>query len=343
MIGMILCGGYGKRLRPITDSIPKPMVEIKSGYTLIDRQIFDFAASGVKKAVLLTGYLGDKIEEYLGREKFGVELVYVREEEPRGTLNAIRMATEIIDCEEKTLIIRNGDVITDINLRKMIEYSKMHRNRMTMFVTRMKSPFGIVELGEKYVMAFREKPLLDIYINGGIYVIPSFSEDIFMHYESGDIEKTVFPELSRRGELLYYKEDNIFWIAVDTTKELETLRKEYSDRTDKPWGYEKVLISTEKYLTKELYIREGYRTSMHYHSEKDETMYVISGSGYIEYEDGHKDSFGRNDTIRIKPGVAHTIVATENLLLHEVSTPHLNDTVRVRDYYSIRMEGDKGY
>lgn len=130
----------------------------------------------------------------------------------------------------------------------------------------------------------------------------------------------------------YYKENGIFWIAVDTYKELEAVKKEYKNKTDKPWGYEKVLILTEKYLTKELYIKEGFRTSFHYHNKKDETMYILSGSGYIEFED-RKEYFSKNDTIRIQPGIAHSIVATENTLLHEVSTPYLDDTVSIKEYY----------
>jgi mannose-6-phosphate isomerase-like protein (cupin superfamily) len=122
-------------------------------------------------------------------------------------------------------------------------------------------------------------------------------------------------------------------MAIDTSKELETVRKEYESRTDKPWGYEKVLIYTDKYLTKELFIKEGFRTSFHYHEKKDETMYIISGAGYIEFND-KKEYFGKNDTIRIEPYEQHSIVATENTILHEVSTPYLDDTIRVKDYYT---------
>ncbi len=121
-------------------------------------------------------------------------------------------------------------------------------------------------------------------------------------------------------------------MSIDTTKDLEEIQKEYANRTDKPWGYEKILINTEKYLTKELFIFEGYSTSFHYHEKKDETMYIISGSGYIEFEE-RKEYFGRNDTTRIKPNTPHAIVATENTVLQEVSTPHPDDTTRIRDYY----------
>ena len=64
-------------------------------------------------------------------------------------------------------------------------------------------------------------------------------------------------------------------------------------------------------------------------------MYIVSGAGYIEFEE-RKEYFGKNDTIRIKPKEVHSIVAMENTVLHEISTPHLNDTIRVKDYYKTR-------
>ena len=84
--------------------------------------------------------------------------------------------------------------------------------------------------------------------------------------------------LAKDNKLGYYKEDGLFWMAIDTSKELESIKKEYENREDKPWGYEKILINTEKYLTKELFLREGYQTSFHYHAHKDETMYIVKWS-----------------------------------------------------------------
>ena len=78
----------------------------------------------------------------------------------------------------------------------------------------------------------------------------------FGQFKTGDIEKTLFPVLAKENNLGYYKEDGLFWMAIDTSKELESVKKEYENKTDKPWGYEKVLIYTEKYLTKELYLKD---------------------------------------------------------------------------------------
>ncbi|MBZ9570693.1 cupin domain-containing protein [Methanobrevibacter sp. TMH8] len=329
-VGMILCGGFGKRLRPVTEKIPKPLVEIKDDYTILDKQLFDFKNADIKDVYLLTGFLNEKIKERYGNEYKGINIHYIIEDEPLGTLNAIRLGMDAIDDNIQS-IIRNGDVVADLNIKKMIEQGEKSDYPFLIFITQMQSPYGIVETSGDRLVSFKEKPLLDYYINGGVYF--SKGKLNFGEFKTGDIEKTLFPIMAKENKIGYYKEDNLFWMAIDTNKELESVRKEYENRTDKPWGYEKVLIYTEKYLTKELFIKEGFQTSFHYHEKKDETMYIISGAGYIEFND-KKEYFSKNDTIRIEPNKKHSIVATENTVLHEVSTPYLDDTIRVNDFYT---------
>jgi len=328
-VGMILCGGFGKRLKPLTDKIPKPLIEIKKGYTILDKQLFDFKSADINKVYLLTGFLSEKIEERYGNEYKGLKIEYVKEEEPLGTLNAIKLGMEAID-DDNQCVIRNGDVVADLNLKKMVRLGEKSNYPLTIFITKMRSPYGIVEISGDKITDFKEKPLLDYYINAGVYFAKEPID--FGDFEKGDIEKTVFPIMAKENKLGFYKEDGLFWMAIDTSKELEEIRKEYKNREDKPWGYEKVVINTDKYLTKELFIKEDYRTSFHYHKKKDETMYIIKGSGYIEFKD-RKEYFSKNDTIRIKPKTPHSIVAMENTLLQEVSTPHLEDTIRIKDFY----------
>lgn len=328
-VGMILSGGLGKRLRPLTEKVPKPLIEIKEGYTILDKQLFDFKNAGIEKVILLTGFLSNKIKDRYGEEYKGVQIEYVEEDKPLGTLNAIKMGMEYI--KDNPCIIRNGDVVADLNIKKMIHTGQNSNYPLTIFITKMQSPYGIVEINGDRLLSFQEKPTLDYYINGGVYFLNGNLD--FGDFDVGDIEKTVFPMTAKKNQLGYYKEDGLFWMAIDTSKEFEEIRKEYKNREDKPWGYEKVLINTDKYLTKELFIRENYHTSFHYHENKDETMYIISGSGYIKFKD-EKKYFGKNDSIRIKPNIPHSIVAMENVILHEVSTPYLEDTIRIKDFYT---------
>jgi NDP-sugar pyrophosphorylase family protein len=327
---MVLCGGRGTSLRPLTDELPKPLVELKDNYTVLHKQLLDFASAGFSEVFLLTAYKADLIRKKFGDEHQGIKLIYVEESEPSGTLPAVREGLRHA-CDD--VLIMNGDVVADVNLKRMASKHESSGFQATIFATRMTCPYGVVGLGDDRVRRFREKPLLDTYIHGGIYCLDGSIE--IDELEGDNIERSLFSQLAEQGGLGFYLEDGRFWASLDTLRELNELRREYKERTDKPWGYEKVLISTEKYLTKELYIRSGYQTSYHRHPRKDETMYVLEGSGYVQFEDD-KVQFRKGETVRIEPMVPHTIVALENTVLQEVSTPHLEDTERLKDFYTAR-------
>lgn len=326
MIGAILCGGYGKRLKPLTDKIPKSLLDVKKDYTILDKQLFQFKYAGIKKVVLLCGHLSEKIEERFGKEWKGLEIEYLKEDRPRGTLYAINSL--LLNFKSGDYVVRNGDIVCDVNIKEM---AKSRKNKMLMYITPLISPFGVVELSDNRIIGFREKPKLDYYINAGIYIISEDLKPILFEHKEGDIEKLAFPKIASSGFLNYYKE-NVFWQSVDSIKDLEKVKSEYSNKEDKPWGYEKIIIHTEKYLTKELYLMKGEGTSHHKHAQKDETMHVTFGEVVIRF-DNKEVNLKENETIRIKPDTPHTIFALENTVLQEYSTPHLDDTIRIKDRY----------
>lgn len=328
MIGAILAGGYGKRLKPLTDEIPKCLIEIKENYTILDKQLLQFKHAGINEVYLLVGHLHNKIKERYGAKWSGVNIKYLVEKEPRGTLYAINNL--LSEADNETVAVRNGDVVADVNLKRMaIEHRK---GELTMFVFPLVSPYGIVDIFGKKIVAFREKPKLNYYINGGIYIISPELFPFFRKQKGGNVEKLVFSELAKENLINAYYEDGIFWHSADSIKDLEEIRREFSNRTDKPWGYEKIIALTDKYLTKELYIMKGEGTSYHYHLDKDETMHVVRGEVLIMSENGEK-ILKSNETLRIKPKEKHKIFAAENTLLNEYSTPHPEDTVRIKDIY----------
>ena len=326
MIGAILCGGYGKRLKPLTDQVPKPLLEIKKDYTILDKQLMQFKYAGINKVVLLCGHLHEKIQDRFGNIWDGLEIEYLVEDKPRGTLYAINNLLK--NFESDNYIIRNGDVVCDVNIKEMIS---AHKNKMLMYITPLVSPYGIAEISEDKITGFREKPNLEHYLNAGIYIISKDLKPILSKHKEGDIEKLTFPEIAKSGQMNHYKE-NVFWQSVDSTKDLEIVNKEYSNKTDKPWGYEKVIVLTDKYLTKELYLMKNEGTSHHKHDKKDETMHVTFGEVAIKFDD-KEVNLKKNDTVRIEPNTPHTILAVENTILQEYSTPHIDDTVRIKDKY----------
>jgi NDP-sugar pyrophosphorylase family protein len=332
MIGMILCGGYGKRFYPLTQKVPKLLLKIKDDYTILDRQLFAYKNAGFDKVLMLTGHLSKKIEEKYGAKHKGLKIEYVVEKKPLGTLNAIRLG---MIAANDDVFVSNGDMVADINIKRMVQEFKPAEYLASMFVMRMRSPYGIVMLGDRHIESFKEKPVLDYCINAGFYCLSKKILSLLEEFKVGDIEKTVFPRLAEMKKIAYYKEEIPFWASIDSIKDWEEVKKEYENRTDKPWGYEKLLLLTKEMMEKELYLMAGYKTSLHYHKQRDETLNIISGTGYVEFE-GRKEEFRTGSAILIKPGTLHTIVATENTLIKEVSTPHPDDVVRIKDYYEVR-------
>lgn len=330
--GVIFAGGYGKRLLPLTESTPKTLLELSDGYTILDKQILDFKHAGINEVYLLIGHLANKIKERYGSKHQGVRMKYLVEEKPMGTLYALSNALKQI---KNDVVVRNGDVVSDANIKELVRRAQSGEDLVAIVVTKMQSPFGIVEFSDRKVVSFKEKPFLDIYINAGAYYIKKEAFPYFhMSYDRSEIEFTVFPKLVEERKVAPYYEDGIFWRSVDSLKDLDAVRKEYENREDKPWGYEKTIVNNPKYLVKELYIKKDYRTSLHYHPRKDESMHVLSGEGYIEIPKEKKRLPMKPGTVvRIEPNRTHSIIATENLRIYEYSTPHPKDSVRVKDFY----------
>ncbi|MCI2412439.1 nucleotidyltransferase family protein [Cuniculiplasma divulgatum] len=294
MIGAILSGGYGKRLKPITDEIPKVLVEIKPNYTIMDRQILDFKYLGIEDIYVLSGHLGEKIEDRYGKVHDGIRFHYLKEEKPMGTLYSIRNLLETVGDED--VMLRNGDTITDINFEHFRKFSKESAFGMTMLVTRMRSPYGIVEMNGDQVTSFREKPVLEHYINSGLYYIKSSIREIFFNeYNGKDVEITVFPEIAKRRLLGAYKEDSL-WIGVDSEKELEQARSEYKGREDTSFGYKKDIFENDRLGITEYLVKDDYSATIT--PEDGNLLRILSGSGIIN--GSLKESYTHGTVIKIE-------------------------------------------
>ena len=222
MKAVILAGGLGKRLRPLTDSIPKPLIEV-GGKPIILWQIEWLRSYGVDEFVVCVGYLKEKIINYLGDgSEHGVRIGYVVERRPLGTGGAIKNA-EVFLRNESGFFVVNGDVITTIDPRELTDLGPEHVGAIALVPLR--SPYGVVEFDDDLtIRSFVEKPLLrDYWINAGVYY---FKPDIFRYLPAeGDIERTAFPHLARAGLLRAVKYEGAFWRSIDTVKDLEEVSR----------------------------------------------------------------------------------------------------------------------
>ncbi|WP_337860611.1 nucleotidyltransferase family protein [Ferroplasma sp.] len=306
MIGAILAGGYGKRLKPITDHIPKALVEIKDNYTIMDRQLFDFKNTGIKEVYILSGYLSEMIEERYKNYK-DMNIHYLREEKPMGTLFSLSNLIKNIDDD---VIVRNGDTVTDINFKNFVEFSKSRNYDMVMYITKMQSPYGIVEFSGDKADKFQEKPELNHYINAGMYYIKkSAFESFFREYMEKEIEKSVFPFLVKNNRMGVYYE-NALWIGIDSEKDLKTIREIYAGREDTTYGYSKILYNDNNKVITEHYILSGEKLKV----SPGKIVKINYGTGYAGSKQMSK--YVPGNVIKIENEI--TLFAYENSLMEEI-------------------------
>jgi mannose-1-phosphate guanylyltransferase len=219
---VILAGGFGKRLKPLTDDRPKPMIGV-GGYPILVWQLDWLRRNKIAHIIICVGHLHEVISKYVGDgEKFGVEVEYSIENEPLGTAGALRNASSHIDNDY--FFVVNGDTITDLDPWKL-EYDES-RNLGCIATVQLRSPYGIVEIMDNLATGFREKPIIPEYwINAGIYRL---SHSVLgMLPERGNIESTTLPQLAAERKLRVRKFDGINWKSIDTHKDVEEAQLQF--------------------------------------------------------------------------------------------------------------------
>lgn len=170
VIGVIMAGGYGRRLMPLTETVPKPMLPI-NGRPLLEHMLDKLHKAGIRSVNVTTHYLSDSIVEYFSDgSKFGMHLNYFQEAEPLGTAGGLAK----MNCGTEPLLVLNGDVLTDVNVRAMLSFHRENNSDLTVGVRQyeVEVPFGLVETNDSAkVTAIKEKPVLRHFINAGIYLV----------------------------------------------------------------------------------------------------------------------------------------------------------------------------
>ena len=213
------------RLRPLTDDKPKALVPVK-GRPISEYQIEWLVRSGGIDAVTFAcGYKWERLKEHFGDKFSGIPIDYSVEEQPLGTGGGIKKAISKHSSED-TFIVTNGDIMTDLPLKRMIEeYQAAGGISASMLVVPYRSRFGVVKIDKlKTVRGFEEKAAFpDIWINGGVYLLNG-AKVVKNLPDKGDIEIETFPKLVTHGELLsypYYGE----WVFIDSLKDLKEIEE----------------------------------------------------------------------------------------------------------------------
>ncbi|HZW55474.1 MAG TPA: nucleotidyltransferase family protein [Nitrososphaerales archaeon] len=223
MKAVILAGGFGKRLKPLTDDKPKPMIEVL-GVPILEWQLNWLSKYGIKEVVICVGYLKTNVLDYIGSgHKFGVSVGYSVEEKPLGTGGAIKNARSLISGDN--FLAMNGDLITDLDPWKLVNNLK-EGLMASIAAIPLPSPYGIIEIDNGLATGFREKPVLgDYWINAGVYCLSKDILDVLP--DEGNIEKETLPGLAVDKKIGVTKYENVNWRSIDTHKDIEEASKQF--------------------------------------------------------------------------------------------------------------------
>lgn len=223
---LILVGGYGTRLRPLTLSTPKPLVEFANKPILL-HQLEALVSAGCTQVILAVSYRAEQMEKELKQEadKLGINLIFSHETEPLGTAGPLALAKDILSSSNEPFYVLNSDVICDFPFQQLEQFHKNHGKEGTIVVTKVEEPskYGVVLYDEQgRIENFIEKPqeFVSNKINAGIYIFnPSVLDRIEVKPTS--IEKEVFPVMADEGQL-YAMELPGFWMDIGQPKDFLT-------------------------------------------------------------------------------------------------------------------------
>lgn len=219
-VGILLVGGFGTRLKPLTDEMPKPMLPI-AGIPVTEHQLLAAKKAGITTLVLATSYLSEVFTPYFGDgSKWGMRLLYAVEKEPLGTGGAIRNAAELLDSDDDVVIF-NGDIISHHDIAAQVKFHQEKNADATLHLIKVEDAraFGCVPIGsDGRVSAFLEKmenPVTNL-INAGCYVFTRAAINEIPLGKVVSVERETFPQLVESGRPIFGYEDQSYWLDVGT-------------------------------------------------------------------------------------------------------------------------------
>ena len=223
---VVLAGGEGRRLRPITDTIPKSLVKVGDRPVLEDI-VISLGRAGIVDIYISLNYMADLIEEYFDDgSRYGVRIRYLREDKKLGTVGPLTLLPE---APRSPLLVMNGDVVTRTNFLRLIDFHREHRCVMTVAATQYKFdvPYGVINTTGHYLIGIEEKPSQRFLCNAGIYMLNA--ELIHLIPEHTEFNMTdLIKEVVRRGLPITTFPIHEYWIDIGQMKDLEKAQNDAS-------------------------------------------------------------------------------------------------------------------
>lgn len=225
---VIMAGGLGTRLRPHTESCPKPMLPV-AGKPMLEYIIERAKVEGFAHFIIAVQYLGHIIEDYFGDgARFGVRIEYLRETTPLGTAGALSLMNPL---PELPFIVTNGDVLSDIRYGELLDFHARHAAVATMAVRlhEWQHPFGVVQTQGVDIVGFEEKPIARTHINAGIYVVSPAALGTMVANARCDMP-TLFEQLQTEGKRTVAYPMHEPWLDVGRPDDLNRANAENGDK-----------------------------------------------------------------------------------------------------------------
>lgn len=223
---VLMVGGLGSRLRPLTDACPKPMLRI-GGRPILESILDSFLEQGFRRFYFSVNYMAEVIKEYFGDgSKWGAHIMYLHETERLGTAGALSLLPE---KPKAPLVVMNGDLITKANFVAMLDFHAEHKAAATMAVREydLQVPYGVVKVNGAKITAIEEKPVHRFFVNGGIYVLEADALDIIPPNTFFDMP-SFFQDLESRGHTAAAYPLREYWLDIGRLEEYERAQREWS-------------------------------------------------------------------------------------------------------------------
>ena len=224
---VIMAGGRGKRLSPLTDNCPKPMLKIGEK-PLLHTILEQLVRQGFKRFCISVNYKPSQIKDYFGDgSKFGAEILYIDENKQMGTAGSLSLVP--FDTQEPILVL-NGDILTKLSFEQLIDFHREHQAKATIAVTTygFQVPYGIIKANHGHLIGFEEKPVLSGFINAGIYVLNPEVLDCIPEASYFDMNN-LFKLLIQNNKPVCIFPIREYWIDIGEMKSFNQACKDYDN------------------------------------------------------------------------------------------------------------------
>jgi dTDP-glucose pyrophosphorylase/predicted transcriptional regulator len=223
----LMAGGLGKRLRPLTENTPKPMLKV-GGRPILQTIVEEFVNQGFKNIRMCVGYKSDVIENFFGDgSSFGANIRYIHEKKRLGTAGALSLIEENLD---KPFFVMNGDLVTKVNFKHLLNFHNSNNAVASMCLRKydFQVPYGVVKINKESIVKIEEKPVHNFFVNAGIYMLNPECLNLIPKNKYYDIT-SLFDDLINANKNVISFPLREYWLDIGISEEYKRANIEFND------------------------------------------------------------------------------------------------------------------